>query len=1656
MPSMPSLRLVIVRLLCAVCVIWALACSCACQTLFDGNQNLPPYGGFSGGQFDTVSLQNGNLHLHIPVGSWKQRGGKTIWMALEWDSLMYTRQTITITKNGQQDFQTIFHGPGTTGTLFAASNGFTWSASSAAVSQTCPGEPTNENVYPAWVVTDPENVQHPADVQTAQCPNDAGMQVLTGPTEDGTGVMLNLGSSPMITLKDGTQIPLTCTFAGDEECVASPGTIEDTNGNLVSDGSTMVDTLDRTLWTQTQGPSTTLATPKGTQLNSAAYTLYTITDSSGQARNYRIDYTAIDISSSFCGGLNNPPHHSCTEPNAPLVVPSKLTLPNGSTYQFSWIDSTFGQLGSITLPTGGTITYTYTQSCIAAPLLGYYTVQNVTYACRAIVASRTTSLNGVNSMWTYSVPTPSPVTVTDPIGNQQVHTFSPLNINNVPSPNSVETEVDYYQGSSSSGRLLKKVVTAYTGESIVQFGPGPHNLLGNVRPTSVTTTLDNGYVSQTQTDYETFLYSDQFANETGTRSNATEVREYDYGNGAPGPLLRRTDYTYLHNSNPTYANLNIVDRPTSIIVYNGAGNTVSQTQNEYDNYTAGIQPSGAVQHDAARGASYTTRGNVTAVERWRNTDGAWLIARNQYDDAGNVLTQTDPLSHSTQYSYADSWTLGGASCAPSGGQAAAFVTQVTNALNQKTNYSYFSCTGLQGKVTDSNSQMTSYAYDMFGRKTQANYPDTGQTTYCYTDEGGSNCTASAPPYSVVTTRKISSAQNYVTTDIYDGLGRVSEHLLSDPDCANGDRTDTTYDALGRISTVSNPYCSTSDPTYGLTMYGYDALNRTTQVTNSDNSVVTTSYIGRATEITDESGKQRISQVDGLGRLTSVCEVSSTPLAVGITGSTNPVTCGLDISGTGFPTTYGYDALDDLTSVTQAPLNPRVFNYDSLDELTGATNPESGTVTYTYDSGGNVVTKTDGRGITTCFGDWNGTSCNGTTGYDALNRLVKKTYSDGTPPVTYNYDQNSADGVTLTNTIGRKSSESTGGAYPTFSVFGYDSMGRITTNTQQAIQYPQAPSYTYDLLGNMITQTVPAAGTITNAYNGASRLSASTTNFTGNYGGVPTNLISAIHYNALGRAISQALGNSLNESWSYDDRERINSYAATNGSTAVYSYSLSYSPNGNMMSSNDNINGDWVYSYDDFNRLVSGSYTAAQYRHPASYSYVYDRFGNRWQQNVTSGTGTTSNLAFDANNHIIGSGITYDAAGNVTFDGTNTYTYNAEGRIATVPSLGTTYVYDAEGRRVAVVNSSQATCYSYDLEGHVTFQYICLNGAGRQREEYWIGGRQLVTYSSWPFFNHADWLGTNRYRSTPTGGLYGVCVNNPFGDNQYCSSADGDISPVHFTGKERDGGNTFSPTGLDNFGARYFTSGMGRFMTPDPLLNSGRPWDPQTWNRYAYARNNPLNIIDPTGLYDLVNNCASDDKKCNKQFNQHAKDLKNGLSNLQKQVDKMKDGAAKDRLEASLKVLGTQGDNNGVNVNFGSLAPGIPGQTTLDMSSNSLQINSINITLDPSKINGSNDYAIDFAHEGTHAEDFLTMGLSASGIFSVPDLSPFSIEYRGYQTSAFAAQALGVPSLSFGSNVIWNSSWAAADRQVLMDRGITNHVTSIPGHPETTPHNPWPF
>jgi YD repeat-containing protein len=177
------------------------------------------------------------------------------------------------------------------------------------------------------------------------------------------------------------------------------------------------------------------------------------------------------------------------------------------------------------------------------------------------------------------------------------------------------------------------------------------------------------------------------------------------------------------------------------------------------------------------------------------------------------------------------------------------------------------------------------------------------------------------------------------------------------------------------------------------------LDRAVKVTHADGSVERTCYAGRETVVRDAAGKWKKLVQDGLGRLVQVVEDA--------TGSCD----GLNYSGTNISTQYAYDALDRLKVVCQGGTIDasgnctgtgalgRRFDYDSLGRLTQAQNPEMSAVSYSYDTAGNLLTKAYAGGATTCFGTWTGSICDGAGGYDALNRVLKKSYSDGTATVT---------------------------------------------------------------------------------------------------------------------------------------------------------------------------------------------------------------------------------------------------------------------------------------------------------------------------------------------------------------------------------------------------------------------------------------------------------------------------------------------------------------------------------------------------------------------------------------------------------------------------------------------------------------------------------
>jgi RHS repeat-associated protein len=252
----------------------------------------------------------------------------------------------------------------------------------------------------------------------------------------------------------------------------------------------------------------------------------------------------------------------------------------------------------------------------------------------------------------------------------------------------------------------------------------------------------------------------------------------------------------------------------------------------------------------------------------------------------------------------------------------------------------------------------------------------------------------------------------------------------------------------------------------------------------------------------------------------------------------------------------------------------------------------------------------------------------------------------------------------------------------------------------------------------------------------------------------------------------------------------------------------------------------------------------------TYTYVYDRYGNRWQQNLAqSGNGPQPQFTFNAaNNQISTSGFAYDAAGNMTNDGSHTYTYDAEGNILQVDLGNTaTYTYDAMNRRIRVVQGSANTVYLFNASGQRVSTWNANTGAQVQGQFYW-GSQPVAHYTASPsqtHFQHQDWLGTERARTTYNGAVEGQFTSLPFGDG-FAVVSGTDSDPYHFAGLDTDYEDTTQHAQFRNY-----SPAQGRWLAPDPYDGSYDASNPQSFNRYAYVLNNPLSYTDPSGKQCVV-------------------------------------------------------------------------------------------------------------------------------------------------------------------------------------------------------------
>jgi RHS repeat-associated protein len=215
--------------------------------------------------------------------------------------------------------------------------------------------------------------------------------------------------------------------------------------------------------------------------------------------------------------------------------------------------------------------------------------------------------------------------------------------------------------------------------------------------------------------------------------------------------------------------------------------------------------------------------------------------------------------------------------------------------------------------------------------------------------------------------------------------------------------------------------------------------------------------------------------------------------------------------------------------------------------------------------------------------------------------------------------------------------------------------------------------------------------------------------------------------------------------------------------------------------------------------------------------------------------------------------TYDAAGNVTNDGAHTYTYDSENRLVSVDSGATaSYSFDNYNRRYKKTVGINVTHYLW--EGNQVLAEH--NGStGAVIVDYIYGGSRMIAKvaSSTTSYFLSDRLSVRMVLNS-SGSVVGQQAHLPFGED-FASS--GTQQKQHFTSYERD-----SETGTDYAVNRQDSTDVGRFTAVDPQANSATLGLPQSWNRYTYALNDPINRKDPLGLFAcLVCEAEEDQDPC---------------------------------------------------------------------------------------------------------------------------------------------------------------------------------------------------
>ncbi|HEX6685093.1 MAG TPA: RICIN domain-containing protein [Candidatus Limnocylindrales bacterium] len=1016
--------------------------------------------------------------------------------------------------------------------------------------------------------------------------------------------------------------------------------------------------------------------------------------------------------------------------------------------------------------------------------------------------------------------------------------------------------------------------TALAGRTREEFvTDGPSTVLGStihnyqvtqtgLRPKPVVggQDLKSYMVRETNTKTRTFIHATGgwrwTETQTGYDSYGLPTESDNLGDMAISSDDTCTDIHY--NRNP---GLHLIDprrQVTTTSCQAGDANVLSSEHYLYDGNTTDTAPSQGLLTKTEVLASISG-----GAETWKQA------SRASYDTNGRITAAFDALDRQTTSAYTPASGAPVTSVAVTGPMGAGWT--VTTTLDPGH--------GNVKTVTDVNGKVTAGQYDALGRLTKVwrNNRATSQTpdqqyTYTLANRSWVHAQTLGP-----NGNQISSFQ------IFDARMRPRQTQTVTED---GKRaiTDVQYDGRGLEAKKAAFYNTDSGPTSTLvsfadadlgsqTRHVYDNLARIRFdqlfANNTLQWQTETRYEGDRTGVIPPAGGTLTQDlVDARGRTVEKRQYSGSPFTGAFTA-----------------TSYTHDRLDRLTGVKDPANNQWTYEYDLRGRKTKTIDPDAGTSTSTYDDAGQVLSTTDARGQTLHVD------------YDTLGRKTKQRDSTPTGTVLAEWVYDTVDKGQLFESIRYVGSD----AYKTRVTDLDDGYRPLHTEVEipnpavnGALAATYAWDHTYKPNGAPATTTLPGVGglpaeTLATTYdnNGFSQTLSGTW-----AGGGSQTYIFNTDYTFDGLVSATMLGNAgkwvrqINEYQMHTRRlsaTHVEVETTPGTLTRKFTTDYDYDPAGNITLVAGKTDGiadqTECFRYDHLRRLTeawsqpspgNGCLTPQRTgADPYWRQWTFDAIGNRltqtdkdpgagdttWTYTVGSAAGvkphqvktvTAAGPKADTPTRTFG----YDLAGNTTSAVTTTgvaqtLSWDKEGHLAAVTEpVGThSYLYDADGRRLITRTPTTTTLY---LPDGTELELPSAGGAALGKRYYGGTAVRDAAGVKWTCTNHQNTslvqidsvtLTTNRRRSMPYG-------------------EDRTTTPAGWVGTKGYVGGTKDDSGLVHLSAREYDPTLGRFISVDPIMILA---DPQQWNAYVYAGNNPTTWSDPSGLarpYDGGDNTVS--------------------------------------------------------------------------------------------------------------------------------------------------------------------------------------------------------